>query len=272
METLAFIHAAVAHEDPTLDPEVTAFETIDFKASGSLAMSFVAAGVVATTLSHADQAQATIYYGQRGSGVEALQAALGVSRDGIFGRETLSALRTFQANRGLAVDGIAGRATLPALGLVANLGPGGPGSSGGSVPVSGGAYVTAGSGLIVRNAPAGYAIGSRGYGSRVSLTGAEQYAGGRNWSQLSSGGWVASAYLSSYSGGGNGGTVPIGSGSYAAAGSGLLVRSGPGGYVIGGLGYGAPVRLTGATQYASGRSWSQLTSGGWVASDYIGYR
>lgn len=271
METLAFIHTAVAHEDPTPDSEVTAFETIDLKASGSLAMSLVAAGVVATTLSHTEQAQATIYYGQRGSGVTALQSALGVTRDGVFGPQTLSALRTFQANQGLAVDGIAGRATLPALGLVANLGPGGPGSSGGSVPVSGGAYVTAGSGLVVRNAPAGYAIGSRGYGARVGLTGAEQYAGGRNWSQLSSGGWVASAYLSS-SGGGNGGTVPIGSGSYAAAGSGLLVRSGPAGYVIGGLGYGAPVRLTGATQYASGRSWSQLTSGGWVASDYIGYR
>lgn len=273
METLAFIHAAVTHEDPTPDPAVTAFENLDLKASGSLAMGVVAAGVVATTLSHTEQAQATIYYGQRGSGVEALQAALGVSRDGIFGPQTLSALRTFQANRGLAVDGVAGRATLPALGLVANLGPGGPGSSGGgTLPVSGGAYVTAGSGLIVRNAPAGYAIGSRGYGSRVGLTGAEQYAGGRSWSQLSSGGWVASSYLSSYSGGNNGGIIPIGSGSYAAAASGLLVRSGPAGYVIGGLGYGAPISLTGATRYAAGRSWSQLSGGGWVASDYVGYR
>jgi peptidoglycan hydrolase-like protein with peptidoglycan-binding domain len=187
METLAFIHAAVAHEDPTPDPEVTAFDNIDIKASGSLTMGLIAAGVVATTLSHTDQAQAAIYYGQTGSGVRALQSALGVTRDGIFGRETLSALRTFQANRGLAVDGIAGPATLPALGLVATLGPGGAGGS--SLPVAGGAYVTAGSGLIVRNAPAGYAIGSRGYGARVSLTGATQYAGGRNWSQLSGGGW-----------------------------------------------------------------------------------
>lgn len=272
METLAFIHAAVAHEDPTPDPEVTAFENTDLKASGSLAMGLVAAGVVAATLSHADQAQATIYYGQRGSGVSSLQSALGVTRDGVFGPQTLSALRTFQANQGLAVDGVAGRATLPALGLVANLGPGGPGSNGGgSFPVSGGAYVTAGSGLIVRNAPAGYAIGSRGYGTRVSLTGAEQYAGGRTWSQLASGGWVATSYLS-YGGGYGGGQVQTSAGSYAAAGSGLLVRSGPAGYVIGGLGYGAPVSLTGATQYANGRSWSQLASGGWVASDYVGYR
>ncbi|MBW4692502.1 MAG: peptidoglycan-binding protein [Lyngbya sp. HA4199-MV5] len=269
METLAFIHAAVAHEDPTPDPEVTAFENVDLKASGSLAMGLVAAGVVATTLSHADQAQATIYYGQRGSGVTALQSALGVSRDGIFGPETLSALKTFQASKNLAVDGIAGPATLPALGLVANLGPYGPGTgSGGSVPVSGGAYVTAGSGLIVRNAPAGYAIGSRGYGARVGLTGAQQYAAGRNWSQLSSGGWVASSYLS-YSGGNNGGSTPVAGGVYVNAGSGLLVRNAPAGYVVGSRGYGQRVSVTGAEQFAGGRTWTQLSSGGWVARDFL---
>lgn len=269
METLAFIHAAVAHEDPTPDPEVTAFENIDLKASGSLAMGLVAAGVVATTLSHTEQAQATIYYGQRGSGVAALQSALGVSRDGVFGSETLSALKTFQANHNLVVDGIAGPATLPALGLVADLGPYGSGTGGGgTLPVSGGAYVTAASGLTVRNAPAGYAIGSLAYGTRVGLTSAQQYAAGRNWSQIASGGWVASAYLS-YSGVGNGGSVPVAGGASVNAGSGLLVRNSPAGYVIGSRGYGERVGLTGAEQYADGRTWVQIRNGGWVAKDYL---
>lgn len=268
METLAFLHAAVAHEDPTPDPAIVAFENIDLKASGSLAMGFIAAGVVAATLSHTDQAQAALYYGQQGSGVSSLQSALGVSSDGVFGSQTLSALKSFQANKGLVVDGIAGPATLTALGLPAYLHGGG--YHGGSTPVSGGTYVTASSGLIVRDAPAGYAIGSRGYGSRVSLTGAQQYAGGRSWSQLASGGWVATAYLS-YGGGGGGTSAPVAGGVYVNAGSGLLVRNAPDGYVVGSRGYGQRVSLTGAEQYANGYTWVQIGSGGWVAKDYLSF-
>ncbi len=269
METLAFIHIAVAHEDPNPEPQIKAFENIDLRASGSIAMGLVAAGVVATTVSHADQAQAAIYYGQQGSGVTAMQSALGVYRDGVFGPQTYSALRSFQSSKGLVVDGIAGPATLSALGLRSDLGPGG--SSGGSAgPIAGGAYVTAGSGLLVRNAPAGYVIGSRGYGTRVGLTGATQYAAGRNWSQIASGGWVASDYLS-YSGAPSPGPGPVAGGAYVNAGSGLLVRNAPAGYVIGSHGYGARVALTGAEQYAAGRTWVQIGSGGWVAKDYLSF-
>ncbi|XHX78258.1 MAG: peptidoglycan-binding protein [Stenomitos frigidus ULC029] len=262
METLAFIHAAIAHEDPTPDPEVRAFENIDFKASSSIAMCLVAAGVVAATVSHADQAQAAIYYGQRGSSVASLQSALGVSRDGIFGPQTNSALRTFQSRNGLVVDGIAGPASLSALGLSPSLG----GSQG---PIAGGTYVTAGSGLLVRNAPAGYVISSLGYGQRVGLTGAQQYAGGRTWSQISGGGWVASGYLSSSAPGPRPGPSPIGDGARVNAGSGLLVRNAPAGYVIGSRGYGERVGLTGAEQFAGGRTWAQISGGGWVAKDYL---
>jgi hypothetical protein len=136
--------------------------------------------------------------------------------------------------------------------------------------VSGGAYVTASSGVVVRNSPAGYQIGSRGYGARVGLTGAQQYAAGRNWSQLSSGGWVASAYLST-SGGSSGTPAPIGSGAYVNAGSGLLVRNAPGGSVISSRGYGQRVGLTGAEQFANGYTWAQLSSGGWVAKNYLSF-
>lgn len=263
METLAFIHAAIAHEDTTPDPEVRVFENIDLKASSSIAMGLVAAGVVAATVSHADQAQAAIYYGQRGSSVASLQSALGVSSDGIFGPQTNSALRSFQSRNGLVVDGIAGPASLSALGLPPDLG-----GSFVERPLAGGAVVTARVGLIVRDAPAGYRIGSRGYGQRVGLTGERQSAGGRSWSELSSGGWVATEYLSS--GGSNpGGETGFGGGARVRASSGLLVRNAPAGYVIGGRGYGERVGLTGAEQFVGGRTWAQISGGGWVAKDYL---
>jgi peptidoglycan hydrolase-like protein with peptidoglycan-binding domain len=41
----------------------------------------------------------------------------GITVDGIFAGQTLTAVRNFQAARGLAVDGIAGNATRAALGI-----------------------------------------------------------------------------------------------------------------------------------------------------------
>jgi peptidoglycan hydrolase-like protein with peptidoglycan-binding domain len=53
----------------------------------------------------------------RGSGVAALQRALGIPADGIYGPQTRRAVRTFQRSHGLVVDGVAGPQTLGALGL-----------------------------------------------------------------------------------------------------------------------------------------------------------
>jgi lysozyme family protein len=53
----------------------------------------------------------------RGSGVVALQRALGIPADGIYGPQTRRAVRAFQRAHGLIVDGIAGPQTLGALGL-----------------------------------------------------------------------------------------------------------------------------------------------------------
>ncbi len=52
-----------------------------------------------------------------GSSVSALQSALGIPADGVYGPQTRRAVRKYQRNQGLAVDGIAGPATLSSLGL-----------------------------------------------------------------------------------------------------------------------------------------------------------
>jgi peptidoglycan hydrolase-like protein with peptidoglycan-binding domain len=54
-----------------------------------------------------------------GSSVTALQRALGIPADGIYGPQTRRAVRRFQRANGLVVDGIAGPQTLAALGLQA---------------------------------------------------------------------------------------------------------------------------------------------------------
>jgi hypothetical protein len=53
--------------------------------------------------------------GSRGPQVQAVQRALGISADGIFGPKTRAAVRSFQAKRGLTVDGIVGPQTRAAL-------------------------------------------------------------------------------------------------------------------------------------------------------------
>ncbi len=55
-----------------------------------------------------------------GSTVSALQSALGITPDGVYGPNTRRAVRNYQRNHGLAVDGIAGPVTLASLGLASS--------------------------------------------------------------------------------------------------------------------------------------------------------
>jgi peptidoglycan hydrolase-like protein with peptidoglycan-binding domain len=61
--------------------------------------------------------------GSRGAAVKAVQQALGIAADGVYGPRTRAAVRAFQARNGLTADGIVGPETRAAL-----LGRGGGGS------------------------------------------------------------------------------------------------------------------------------------------------
>jgi len=67
-----------------------------------------------------------------GSTVAALQSALGLTPDGVYGPNTRRAVRNYQRNQGLAVDGIAGPVTLAHLGLA---GRGSGAATGGSASI-----------------------------------------------------------------------------------------------------------------------------------------
>jgi peptidoglycan DL-endopeptidase CwlO len=63
----------------------------------------------------------------------AVQRALGISADGVFGRQTKHAVRAFQASHGLEVDGVVGPQTLGALGISGAAAPAPAGGGGSAV-------------------------------------------------------------------------------------------------------------------------------------------
>ena len=94
---------------------IVAAATLTFAAGGALAQS---GGTGSSAVRSA------------GSTVAALQPALGITADGVYGPNTRRAVRNYQRNQGLAVDGIAGPVTLAHLGLASSGSGAATGSSG----------------------------------------------------------------------------------------------------------------------------------------------
>ena len=80
---------------------------------------FAAAGALAQAPAPPDGGGASPAANASGGGasVAAIQRALGLPADGVYGKRTRAAIRRFQRQHGLAVDGVAGPQTLAALGL-----------------------------------------------------------------------------------------------------------------------------------------------------------
>ncbi len=125
------------------------------------------------------------------------------------------------------------------------------------------AYVrTNGSPLNIRATPGGAVIGSLRNGTYIGITGSTS----SGWSQLTTGGWVSSSWISGSGGGGGGGGSGYGSVALVRTnGSPLHIRSSPSGAIVGSVANGSRISLSGRT---SG-GWSQLSNGNWVSSTWI---
>jgi hypothetical protein len=101
-------------------------------AAALLAGMTLAAGVAVAQ----DQTQTSGSSTRAGGSVVALQKALGIPADGVYGPQTAAAVRTFQRNHGLAVDGVAGPATMSAMGISGSAAPSAPSGAGTSATPS----------------------------------------------------------------------------------------------------------------------------------------
>jgi len=177
---------------------------ISFKALHRLSLGLLGA-IASTVLISAGSALAQVFqFGDSGPAVAELQRQLGVSADGVFGLETENAVADFQFRNGLDVDGVAGPATLNALGLGYLGSVGGPTDNSfafnPNTGLTSGARsavvrTSSGIGVNVRNTPNGVAVAGVDDGTRISLTGRQQFAGGLTWAELVGGGWVATDFL-----------------------------------------------------------------------------
>ncbi|MBW4654069.1 MAG: peptidoglycan-binding protein [Kaiparowitsia implicata GSE-PSE-MK54-09C] len=174
---------------------------------------FASGAIAAAIMLSANAALAQVYsLGSSGPAVRDIQTTLGLFPTGSYGPETEAAVLNFQRRAGLQVDGQAGPQTLRALNLFylidgnfSNVGGfATPTTNFGTVAVNGAATgfgavavvrTPSGQGINIRNQPNGLAIQGVGDGAQLQLTGRQADAGGRRWSELTSGGWAATEFL-----------------------------------------------------------------------------
>lgn len=292
METFAYIHVAVNHEDPSPAPE------LDLALPNSAWMGIVGTAAVVAVMSgnpeKAAAATGAIGYGSSGAEVQSVQKTLGIEADGQYGPKTATAVTDFQVRAGLKqIDGVVGQETATAMGLDENYKPTG--------------YVdtASGAGLNVRSGPGLDYSRIAGAPNGAYLDEVQEdvvYADGYAWRPLygESDRWVATNYTVgndpdyyydfpaserdvSYNSGvyynGDYYEQPVSyhgdydHGGYVDTRSniGLNVRSGPGlGYsVIGGASEGSYVPTAEGVVYQDGYAWTPAEGGGWVASNYL---
>lgn len=282
MENLAFLHSAVAYEDPGAEPELRSLDTLLPKPTQ------VGAALGAVTLSLmaiAPQAEAVVRRGDSCPAVRDVQTALTNqgynpgTADGVFGPKTEAAVRQFQRDKRLTSDGEVGLSTASQLGLAdpndtsSVYAPGKRCTGGGGGGSTNSAKVAAGIGANVRSTPrlGNNIIGSKGFGTTVRLTNERVSADGYTWAKLANEpGWMATSTLSMGGGSGGGNNSGGGSGYNAVIrtnGSPLNVRSGPGvGFpVIDVVGNGSSVRIV-----EESGGWGRLSAGGWVSLSWVG--
>ncbi|MFQ3626526.1 MAG: SH3 domain-containing protein, partial [Cyanobacteriota bacterium] len=263
MESLAYIHAAVAYEDPNSAPELQ----VSLEIPSSVWLGTLSTAVVVSAVGGvAPEAQAVVRFGDTCIQVGDVQSALASagfspgSIDSVFGSNTLSAVRRFQLSKGLAVDGVVGPATASSLGLSGSIynvgvscGTGGPIDDGGPdfVRVS-----TNGSPLTVRNGPGtGFApIDYLSNGTVVRVVGS---SGG--WYNISGGGWISRDWTVESGDDGDGSSGGGGNYFVSTNGGTLLVRNGPGtGFAV----VGELLNGTSVTIVETSGGWGRLSGGG----------
>jgi hypothetical protein len=230
--------------------------------------------LLSLVLGNGTVAQALMKFGDEGAGVKQLQRELGISQTGYYGPTTQDAVADFQAKNGLLVDGVAGAETLAALGLPADL------EANQSNVADSSTFAT---GRVTGNRVNVYAepslratvrsvLFSR---DRISFTNQTVFREGNRWQQVAGGGWVIVGRSNEAIGGIGGdqdSIVEVRARATVIANPSLIVRDAPAGEAVGELGNGTPISLTGNRRRAENRDWVQLTSGAWVAEEFIEYR
>lgn len=192
METLAYLHLSVAHEEEQQNPNAYALQAWRLPSSAWIKFS---SALVAISIVGLMNAAMAAYVRTNGSplnvrsGPGGVYPVVGSLRNGasvaLNGRSSNGWLQLSNGNW------VAG-------GFIRN----GSGGGGGGGTVGTGYIRTNGGALNVRSAPGGRVVYRLANGTAVSLNGRTS----NGWSQLTNGNWVASRFIGRSGGGGGGGT------------------------------------------------------------------
>jgi peptidoglycan hydrolase-like protein with peptidoglycan-binding domain len=224
MESLIFLHDAIAYEDPQPDLRFESWNLAALVGSlrGGLAFAVLLTILNLVAFTPTILAQAALQVGDQGDAVANLQRELRIKADGIFGPQTQEYVVAYQRLSGLPVTGVADAGTLAALGLSPEQSggdraetaaspapvavrpsapamqppePTAPVASNSATLSARSATVIAETGLNVRDLPGGAVVSWLSHNQTVQLTGDRQPAGRHYWVQLAQGGWVSEKYL-----------------------------------------------------------------------------